>query len=129
MRPVVIAALALLTPTFSYAAEPEVRDVRAVHRHGQTFVTWQDVAAGEDGAKVRYSLYRFDRPITADNLQQAELCCHGVLNSSARLFGTAFNMKERLDPQKPYSTIEPPDAVTRSGSAPYFLVTQSMIHS
>ncbi len=69
-------------------------------------MTWTDVAAGEDGAKVRYSLYRSDRPITADNLKQAELCYHGVLSNSARLFGTAFNMKDRLDPKKPYSIVE-----------------------
>lgn len=88
------------------AAEPEATGIRAIHRHGQTFVTWKDAAEGEEGAKYRYSLYRWDRPITADNLQQAELCCHGVLNNSARLFGTAFNLKDRLDPSRPYSVIE-----------------------
>jgi len=83
-----------------------VRDVRAVHRHGQTFVAWSDVVVGENGVKFRYSLYRSDRPITDQNLKQAELCYHGILNNSARLFGTAFNMKDRVDPKKPYSVIE-----------------------
>ena len=79
----------------------EVTGIQAVHRHGQTFVTWKDVAEGEAGAKFRYSLYRSEQPITADNLAQAELCYRGVLNNSAKLFGSAFNMKDRLDPAKP----------------------------
>src|SRR5204863_4093151 len=72
----------------------------------QTFITWKDAAEGEAGAKYRYSLYRADRPITADNLKQAELCARGILNNSARLFGTAFNVKDRLDAAKPYSVLE-----------------------
>src|SRR5262245_13689341 len=92
----VLAVLAI-TPV-SVAAEHEVTAIRAVHRHGQTFVTWKDVAEGEAGSKFRYSLYRHDQPITADNLAQAELCSHGVLNNSAKLFGHAFSMKDRLDP-------------------------------
>jgi pimeloyl-ACP methyl ester carboxylesterase len=87
------------------AADPEVRGIRAAHRDGQTFVTWADAAEGEAGAKFRYSLYRSDGPITADNLKTAELCYHGVLNNSARLFGTAFNAKDRLDPKKPTATV------------------------
>lgn len=95
--------LSLVVPTILAAAE--VTDVRAVHGHGQTFVTWKDVAEGEEGAKFRYSIYRSNRPITADNLGQATLCCYGVLNNSAKLFGHAFNLKDRLDPSKPYSII------------------------
>jgi predicted esterase len=83
-----------------------VHDIRAVHRHGQTFVTWKDLAQGEEGSRYRYSLYRSGQPITNQNLAQAELCYHGVLNNSARLYGTAFNMKDRIDPAKPYSVIE-----------------------
>ncbi len=87
------------------AADPEVNGIKAVHRDGQTFVTWTDAAEGEAGAKFRYSLYRSDKPITADTLKDAELCYHGVLNNSARLFGSAFNLKDRLDPKKPTATI------------------------
>jgi type 1 glutamine amidotransferase len=76
---------------------PDVTGVKVVHRHGQTFVTWKDAAEGEAGAAYRYSVYRSDRPITAGNLGQAERCCQGVLNHSARLFGTAFNAKDRID--------------------------------
>src|SRR5437763_14296600 len=95
-----------LVPSYGIATEPEVRDIHVAHRHGQTFVTWKDAAAGEAGAKYRYSLYRSDRPITADNLKQAELCARGILNNSARLFGTAFNVKDRLDAAKPYCVLE-----------------------
>src|SRR5687767_5096221 len=72
------------------AAEIEVTGIQAVHRHGQTFVTWQDVAEGEAGANYRYSLYRSTEPITAQNLPQAQLCYRGVLNNSAKLYGSAF---------------------------------------
>src|SRR5262249_37258695 len=37
---------------------------------------------------------------------RAELCYRGVLHNSARLYGTAFNRKDRLDPDKPYAVIE-----------------------
>jgi pimeloyl-ACP methyl ester carboxylesterase len=96
----------LAGPSRAVGTEPTVGEIRVAHRHGQTFVTWKDLAAGEDGAKVRYSVYRSDRPITADNLKRAELCGHGILNNSARLFGTAFKMKDLLDATKPYSVIE-----------------------
>lgn len=99
-----LAALAVVAA--AHADEPEVTAIKAVHRHGQTFVTWQDVAEGEAGAKFRYSLYRSNRPITADSLDKAELCYQGVLNCSGKLFGHVFNMKDRLDPAKPYAIIE-----------------------
>jgi hypothetical protein len=89
------------------AADPEVTGIKALHRDGQTFVTWTDAAEGEAGAKFRYSLYRSEKPITAENLKGAELCYHGVLNNSARLFGTAFSAKDRIDPKKPTAVIEP----------------------
>src|SRR5438552_2716800 len=97
-----VAALYLgwLPGTIS-AAEVEVTNIQAVHRHGQTFVTWKDLAEGEAGANYRYSLYRSAMPITKDNLAQAELCYRGVLPFSAKLYGSAFNMKDRLDPAKP----------------------------
>jgi hypothetical protein len=87
------------------AEEPHVTDIKAVFRNGQTFITWKDVAEREEGAKFRYSVYRSDKPIGAD-LGGAELLMSGVLNNSAKLFGSAFNMKDRLDPAKPYSVIE-----------------------
>ncbi len=101
-----LPVLVLLIPLPARAADLEVTGIAVVHRHGQTFITWKDVAEGEAGAAYRYSLYRSDRPITADNLAQAELCYQGVLNHSAKLFGAAFNRKDRLDPAKPTAVIE-----------------------
>ncbi|MEX0704854.1 MAG: hypothetical protein WD069_22335 [Planctomycetales bacterium] len=92
---------ALLAAPEAGADQLRVTGIRAEHRHGQTFVTWKDVADGEAGSGYRYSLYRSDQPITADNLDQAELCYHGVLNNSATQFGHSFMMKDRLDETKP----------------------------
>lgn len=75
--------------------------IKVEHRNGQSFVTWIDAAEGEDGAALRYSVYRSGKPITQENLPLAELCMSGVLNNSAKLFGAAFNRKDRLDPAKP----------------------------
>lgn len=88
------------------ADEPRVTGIQAIHHHGQTFVTFKDVAEGEAGADYRYSLYRSDKPITADNFASAELCYHGVPNNSAKQFGYAFHKKDRLDPSKPTAVIE-----------------------
>ena len=79
-------------------------DAKAVSRNGQTFVTWKDAAEGEAGAKYRYSLYRSDRPITKEN--PGELCYGGILNNSAKQFGYAFTIKDRLDPAKPTCILE-----------------------
>jgi len=76
--------------------------ITAVYRNGQTFVTWKDAAEGEAGARLRYSLYRSDKPITQDNLAQAELCYRGVLNNSAKMIGSAyFNVSERQVKEEP----------------------------
>jgi poly(3-hydroxybutyrate) depolymerase len=99
-----VIAVFLLAWTTQLDAD-EVTGIKAIHRHGQTFVTWKDAAEGEAGAKFRYSLYRSDSPITAENLARAELCYHGVLNNSAKLYGSAFNMQDRLDPAKPYAVL------------------------
>lgn len=104
--PVVLVIVVMRVPASAAGAEVEVSGIRAVHRHGQTFVTWKDAAEGEEGARYRYSLYRHDEPITADNLARAELCYRGVLPFSAKLYGSAFNMKDRLDPSRPYAVIE-----------------------
>jgi len=47
----------MLVATRLTAAELNVTDVQAIHRNGQTFVTWKDVAEGEAGADYRYKLY------------------------------------------------------------------------
>ncbi|MHC4916893.1 MAG: hypothetical protein ACYTGB_15535, partial [Planctomycetota bacterium] len=85
---------------------PSVTGIKALHRDGQTFVTWKDAAEGEAGAKFRYSLYRSAKPITQENLAAAELCYPGVLNNSCKQFGHAFWMKDRLNPEKPFNVIQ-----------------------
>ncbi|HOX08665.1 MAG TPA: hypothetical protein PK280_19880, partial [Planctomycetota bacterium] len=87
------------------AAAGEVTEVKAVCRNGQTFITWKDAAEGEAGSKIRYSLYRSDKPIGPD-LAGAQLYTSGILNNSAKLFGGAFNMKDRLNPERPTAIIE-----------------------
>ncbi|MEX0718647.1 MAG: hypothetical protein WD066_18785 [Planctomycetaceae bacterium] len=96
----------LMTATVLGAAvepepDPRVTGIQSEYRNGQTFVTFKDVAEGEAGGAYRYSLYRSDKPITEENLGQAELCYHGVLNNSATQFGYSFMMKDRLDETKP----------------------------
>jgi hypothetical protein len=70
---------------------PQASELRAVHRAGQTFLTWREIdeRVGNDNvtwgelqailsgldtkAQTRYCVYRADRPITAANLAAAEL--------------------------------------------------------
>ncbi len=70
---------------------PQVTGVKAVHRFGQTFITWKEVSdpVGQDEIKwgqlkailanldqknrMRYCVYRHTRRITAKNLHQTEL--------------------------------------------------------
>ncbi|HET6427907.1 MAG TPA: hypothetical protein VFJ30_05835 [Phycisphaerae bacterium] len=78
-------AVGLLTS----AAAGKALDVKAVHRAGQTFITWRELDplpdksftldelreardALEQRGWPRYRVYRLDRPINADNLGQAE---------------------------------------------------------
>jgi poly(3-hydroxybutyrate) depolymerase len=130
----VCLVLVVARPVPAADEQPAVTGVRAVHRDGQTFVTWADVAEGEAGAKFRYTLYRHTEPITAENLARAEVCGRGILNNSAKLYGSAFSAKARLDPAKPYTVIEeggkplPPwsglavDTIRKAGKAYYAVV-------
>ena len=87
-------------------SEPNATAIRAVHRNGQTFVTWMDAAPAEAGARYRYALYRADVPITEGNLADARLVGRGILNNSARRFGEAFRPQERLDLDRPQTILE-----------------------
>lgn len=87
-------------------SEPSATAIRAIHRNGQTFVTWMDAAPGEAGAGFRYALYRADVPITDGNLSDARLVGRGILNNSARRFGEAFRPPARLDPDRPQTILE-----------------------
>lgn len=70
---------------------PRVRGVKAFHRAGQTFITWQEIEKALDGGRptwrevkaalenlddaraVRYRVYRSEEPITPVNLHEAAL--------------------------------------------------------
>jgi len=52
------------------------------HRAGQTFVTWSEVG----GPQVTYNLYRAPTPITAKDLDQAELVATGIPQGTAHDF-------------------------------------------
>ncbi len=90
----------------SAQAPLQVTGIAAVHRHGQTFVTWKDVAEGEAGARFRYTLLRSTAPIKQENLGKAQVCATGILHHSGRMFGSAFNRKDRLDAEKPMAILE-----------------------
>ncbi|HOX08407.1 MAG TPA: hypothetical protein PK280_18575, partial [Planctomycetota bacterium] len=93
-------------PPPAQPAAGEVTEIRAVCRNGQTFVTWKDAAEGEAAAGLRYALYRADGPITQENLAAAQCLQKGIYYNSARLYGSAFCEKSRLDPAKPQVVIE-----------------------
>jgi len=89
-----------------HAQELKVTGIQARYRNGQTFVTWKDAAEGEADAKLYYALYGSDKPITQNNLAEAELLQKNIFYNSARLLGYAFSEKSRLDPAKPMVILE-----------------------
>jgi len=83
---VVAGALAALLVSPAVAAAAQVKDVKAVHRAGQTFITfaepgdppadkmtWGQVRKALAGSKDAFRLYAHDKPITAANLGKARL--------------------------------------------------------
>lgn len=107
MRTRILFLTASLTAAVSaYAADDAVTGIKAVYRNGQTFITWKETAEGEASAAFRYDVYRSAAPITQENIAKAERCHKGVPYNSAKLFGAAFNKKDRLDPAKPTAIIE-----------------------
>ncbi len=100
-----IVVIAAALASVAGADELRVTNLKAQHRNGQTFITWTDAAEGAAGAVLRYSLYRSDKPITQAALAGLKPCMTGVFNNSAKLFGSAFWPKDRLDKSKPTSTI------------------------
>ena len=67
-----VLALALIHTGVS--AGPAAGDMTAIHKHGQTFITWTEDA----DPNARYNLYASDRPITADNLAATKLVAVGI---------------------------------------------------
>jgi hypothetical protein len=72
LRLLVAVGLVLLAGSVAQPrSEPNATAIRAVHRNGQTSVTWMDASSGEAAARYRYALYRADVPITDGNLGDA----------------------------------------------------------
>ena len=105
MRTLILFLFAFLTAAVSARAADAVTGIKAEYRNGQTFITWKEAAEGEASAGFRYNVYRSAEPITQENLSKAECCHKGVPYNSAKLFGAAFNKKDRLDPTKPTAII------------------------
>ncbi len=106
MRKMSLLSFLVLCSSLAFAEGLAVKDIQARFRNGQTFITWKDAAEKEAGASYRYSLYRSDKPITQENLTSATCVMRGLLNNSAKLFGSAFRPGDRLDPQKPTCRLE-----------------------
>ncbi|MEX1097007.1 MAG: prolyl oligopeptidase family serine peptidase [Planctomycetales bacterium] len=100
------AVLMFCFPCALSAAEISVTSIRAEHRHGQTFVTWKDVAEGEAGKDYRYVIRRSTGPITDANFDRAELVGRGIVNNSAARFGYAFGESKRIAADVPLAIIE-----------------------
>jgi len=107
IQPLKILSLMFFVVVNVSAAEMNVTNIRANHRDGQTFITWTDVAEGEQGAGFRYSLYCSDRPITESNLKDLKPVIHDIVNNSGKHYGYHMFQQRRLDPTLPMATIEP----------------------
>ena len=103
LRIVAVALIAIVAVSSAAGQELKVAGIKAEHRNGQTFITWKDAAEGEAGAKLRYAVYRSDKPIA--NVAAMKPYMTGVLSNSAKLFGSAFWPKDRLDESRPTCTI------------------------
>ena len=100
-----VATCVLVQP--AAAAELRVTNIQVVHRNGQTFVVWKDVAEGDAGAGYRYSLYRSERPITEDNLAVLKPVIRQLVNNSGKHYGYHMFLERRIDTSFPMATIEP----------------------
>lgn len=87
-----------------FGQELEVTEIKVSHKNGQTFITWKDVAEGEEGSKYTYAVYRSQSAITEENKDKPYMT--GVLNNSGILFGGAFNVKNRASSTTPMTIFE-----------------------
>ena len=76
-----------VAPAVASAAQPAA--LTALHRSGQTFLTWQE----QPGAGVRYRIYRHHAAINAANLAQATLLYADVPQESARFYANRYNVQ------------------------------------
>ena len=76
-----------VAPAVASAAQPAA--LTALHRSGQTFLTWQE----QPGAGVRYRIYRHHAAINGANLAQATLLYADVPQESARFYANRYNVQ------------------------------------
>jgi hypothetical protein len=69
-------------------------NVCAIHKNGQTFITWPDVASGVSGAIYRYRVVTSTNPITSANWNLAQELGIYISNNSAQLFGGDFTLAQ-----------------------------------
>ena len=85
-----VAQSRLIRPAQAQAvvAPAQPTNLAAVHRSGQTFITWTERAelSGE-----RYRVYRHTQPITGANLAQATML-YEVAEGSSRFFANRYNV-------------------------------------
>ncbi|MFN3200955.1 MAG: alpha/beta hydrolase family protein [Bradymonadia bacterium] len=78
---VTTGATILAAPAGRNVKIPQPTKLTAVHQHGQTFISWDEVG----GKKGRYQIYRLHQPITAANINTATLLAE-VGQGSARWY-------------------------------------------
>ena len=99
---------ALVVSVASNAAS--ITDVKAVCRHGQVFLTWNEKELPEDAV---LSVYASTRPITAENIAIAKLLAKDILPGSARDW-----LKDPASFKKDVPHGEPVGFVIEPGSEP-----------
>ena len=102
----ILSILILCLTANTAVAELNVSGIQAVHRNGQTFVTWKDVTEEDTGIAYRYSLYCSEHQITEARLAGLKPVISGLVNNSAKHYGYHMFVKRRLDPSLPMATIE-----------------------
>jgi len=80
---IVLSILALCLTTNTALAELKVSGIQALHRNGQTFVTWKDVTEEDAGIAYWYSLYCSEHQISEARLAGLKPVISGLVNNSA----------------------------------------------
>ena len=82
----------LIGLTWAQTAHAQVQptNVEALHRSGQTFITWREVP---DQPAGQYRVYRHDEPITADNVDRAQRL-YEVPRDSGRLTTARYRLND-----------------------------------
>lgn len=94
-----------LIPISTFAASaPNVTNISATHRNGQTFITWDDPLTGASGSVLRYKVYRSTSQIT--DTSTATLIADGVLNNNGQLNTGAYNQTVRTSTSQAMAKVD-----------------------